>query len=1192
MKPSITGYVAGVTTNPSAPLAFALLVALAGCGVQLPDPSPEAVVPSHGWTGDDTHVAITGNHFYPQVEVDAAGRDNADVDTTFRVDLVDGDVVRAIGGVTLRDYHLIDASVPAGIPPGTYDLVVTGPTGRVGTLPDAFEVTESRADHLAVDVDGSVSYVVGERATVTVQLEAPPPDDEPVLDDIEVTVTATADDGVLVPVFAASSLLDQEPTADGLGIHGRLRSDGSARVGITVGTPDTVKIEVSPDNTRSGIAGGSIKLAWSPGAATALVIDLPSDGFVAQAGQAFTANVTVVDQYGNPIDAAENVILKDTCTGTTSAPVVVRGSAAISMVLQRATGSEACPTDALTTLIGPAGTSAPFDVRSGPIDQFEVLISREEVTAGDLLFAFVTPVDAFGNRAAWPGHALVVTDSVDGIADGAHACSTDSSIFCQLTPTVAGEGVVLEVAGDDGTTGTSEPYTVRPAAPVGIAVTVRGAPIAAGDAASVTVSVLDRFGNVVDASAYAATAFAFADGQGPVACSETGINGGVAAFDCMLTHAGGAVILEASLTDLGLVASSLPFQVTNGPVASVLITPATQTVTAGQSASIGFAAFDAFGNPYTVRADPVLDVADSSGTLSLTTVTIGSGGTVTRTGTLTEAGDTRITASQGGVVLGTSDVVTVLPAGADHLEVTPRFPWAWVGEPADVDVRAVDAFGNTTDTTATAALTTATGNAPDATSALVAGAGSATVTWTDPSLSDRIDATAGALSGSSGRVVVVTDCAPGGPVAQLSFGGLAEAVACADPLDGTAAIATSLAGSTGLPVLYAAAVDDAPPILGTTPDLVATAPGIGVFPVRALVADAAACGSESASVAWVGADDGQPTGPLDVRLGVSTLAIGGATVISVVGATDCAGDPAGGASVLLATDRGDVTGAAPTGEGLSIKLDPQGDGLAGLDLASATTGGAGRVHAAVFSGAALGDAEFLATGDDARPIVWSQSPSGDTAGLVDTVILGFSEPMLDASVVVSSFAITGPDPASIATATLSSDGRTVTLGLTAPIDAGAGTWSVTGVSTPTSGLRDEAGNRLDGTWTGAPTSYVGTFGDLPAAIGPVLSCSTDQDAFRPDGDDGAGPEADAVQFAFDAAATPVWWVVSVEDAAGAVIRRTWFPGTAPAGSFAWDGRDQGGRIVAAGGYTLRVDADDGFGNRGGDCATAARVVSR
>ena len=109
-----------------------LALLLAGCGARLPDPQPEAVVPDHGWTGEDTRIAITGSRFYPQIAVPASGGD-PDIDASYEVDLVSDEGTYAVGGVTLRDYHLLDALVPSGIPPGTYDLVVTNSAGRVGT---------------------------------------------------------------------------------------------------------------------------------------------------------------------------------------------------------------------------------------------------------------------------------------------------------------------------------------------------------------------------------------------------------------------------------------------------------------------------------------------------------------------------------------------------------------------------------------------------------------------------------------------------------------------------------------------------------------------------------------------------------------------------------------------------------------------------------------------------------------------------------------------------------------------------------------------------------------------------------------------------------------------------------------------------------------------------------------------------
>src|SRR5690606_35546939 len=120
-------------------------------------------------------------------------------------------------------------------------------------------------------------------------------------------------------------------------------------------------------------------------------------------------------------------------------------------------------------------------------------------------------------------------------------------------------------------------------------------------------------------------------------------------------------------------------------------------------------------------------------------------------------------------------------------------------------------------------------------------------------------------------------------------------------------------------------------------------------------------------------------------------------------------------------------------------------------------------------------------------------------------------------------------------------------------------------------LQDLAGNALAGTWSGVAAPYTGTVGASGTAA-PVASCSATLSTFRPDGDDGAGAEADRVRLAFSADAAPAWWALEVVDAAGGLQWAEQRPATAASGVWTWDGRDASGAVVPEGVYRLVVDA--------------------
>jgi hypothetical protein len=311
------------------------LVLSFGCRTELPAPAPDGVQPDFGYNGEDTFVVISGDHFYPQVEVDAASRDDPDVNATYRVWLESAGVEHSLSAVTLVDYHNIQALVPPGITPGIFDLWVLGPMGAQGELSDGFLVTDTLAHALSIDVEGTVSYPVYETAFLTVQLVDP--QWEPVFDAMEVRVTVDAEDGEVDAEFGDHALDEQQSLTDAVGIRGKLRSDGSARVGLTVASPDLVTIGIEPMNARSGVSGGSIKLEWEPGAATGLTVSLPEDPLQVAAGQTFAVTLALVDTYGNPADAVETVLIGDGCQSWISNAITVDGQAVVDVTLTQAT---------------------------------------------------------------------------------------------------------------------------------------------------------------------------------------------------------------------------------------------------------------------------------------------------------------------------------------------------------------------------------------------------------------------------------------------------------------------------------------------------------------------------------------------------------------------------------------------------------------------------------------------------------------------------------------------------------------------------------------------------------------------------------------------------------------------------------------------------------------------------------------
>jgi hypothetical protein len=765
---------------------------------------------------------------------------------------------------------------------------------------------------------------------------------------------------------------------------------------------------------------------------------------------------------------------------------------------------------------------------------------------------------------------------------------------CTITPHVAGEDITLEVQDDAGTRGESGPYTVLAGPATTATVDVRTVEVVAGTPVSVYVPLLDAWGNTVDGSAFSASDFSFDDLAGPVACVWAGLSASlIHTFECDVHVAQVGDTLSVALPDAGIAATSAPFDVVNGPLATVALVTSTLTPAAGDVLTVDVQAFDAFANPYAVMTDPVIDLADTSDTLSLTSVTLGSGGAVSESASFTRAGVTEIVASQGGVELGHSSPLSVSAGAAVALNVGLAEPWGWTGVSNDLTVQAIDPYGNAAAFDGIATVSSSTSSIDPFSVTLIDGSGAGSATWAEPNLTENLEAaTETGLTGTSTSILIVEACAAG-PEANIAFGGYPELIACFDEVAGQALVSASLAGSTrGAAAIttYALIIEGSGLTIANSAILSTTANQVGALEVRALAADALGCGDEVQTMAWVGPDDGEPVGRLTPTLDDATLVAGlDATHVEIEGAVDCSRDPAAGGSIHLWTDRGVITGAAESGYGLSMLLDPSGDGVATLDLTGANTGGSGTVHAWVDSGAALGTVAMDVTGDDRKPIVWDQDPQGDLAAPVTEIRLQFSEPMRASTVIPGNFQLSGPSVVSVTTSTLEAEGDAVVLALDAALDPSLGVYTLV----VSSSLRDDAqGNRLDGTWTGVTSNYEGHLGDLPSAAPPIQYCSLDTAVLRPDGDAGADEEADEVTLAFGSSATPDWWVVSVKDEEGKVIFLDFAVPIGSADVWTWNARDVDEQIVSNGLYTISVDSDDGFGNRGGGCSASIAVDNR
>jgi hypothetical protein len=115
----------------------------AGCSESEPEsPRPLQVQPDHGSSDKASPVTISGQGFSPLVRVDYCNKKRSSVSTAFGASLGP----HALQQVTFQNHQRLTALVPAGLPAGTYDLIIVDPRGRRGELADAFRISDVELD--------------------------------------------------------------------------------------------------------------------------------------------------------------------------------------------------------------------------------------------------------------------------------------------------------------------------------------------------------------------------------------------------------------------------------------------------------------------------------------------------------------------------------------------------------------------------------------------------------------------------------------------------------------------------------------------------------------------------------------------------------------------------------------------------------------------------------------------------------------------------------------------------------------------------------------------------------------------------------------------------------------------------------------------------------------------------------------
>jgi len=1163
---------------------------LLGCSPDLPDPVVEGVEPVWAYNGEVTPVRIHGDSFYPSLAIDGGLDNGGRIDAQYQVDLVGTNAVHSLTGVTLVDYENIEALVPVGLDAGLYDLRVTTPTGSEARLEQGFSVTNTRADHLRIEIDGVVHQV---NDSVSVDLSLRDPDGLSVEQDLLVEFELDSELGAAGVVIEDWGLEDVTDLEDAVGVRGRLGLDGRSVVVLTSTLPDELELTLRAADASSIVREDRADLVFEAGEMEGVQILLPTEDYTATAGEEFDVILRVVDAFGNLVeDQSARVLLFEECGGFLD-EITVIGSLTVPVSVTKATNSH-CLRNRIQAISGLEGASDSFAVLPGPLSHFdgERTDGDAQFTAGENAPYQVTGFDAFDNEVDLDGVDLQFEDSAGSLSSASCALSsTGASRLCDLVFEQAVEETDLRVSGL-GVDGILGPYEVIANIPSQMLVGALGSTLVAGALFELELTITDSWGNPVDVDGNQ-TPFSASDGGfSSLDCTWLGSQAlGVHILSCAETTASAHMQFTVSVPSLGLQGLSDIVSVVNGALANATITATDQSLIAGEQFDLEIGGFDAYGNPYTVQSNPNLTITDSAGGLTVTQAQLGGTGTVVLSNlSLNKVGQPVIlTVSQGGLDLGQLGF-QVEHASIDHLNVLPSRSWAWVGEGRQVRVIAMDLYDNPVLDFQESVVVSSSSSAFLSTTetGFEQGVLQFPLTWDSAVLGDQIGAVATSATGSSGAFDAVRSDCSSPPTAAIEFTASAsdELVTCLSTTTTSLGLDFSASTAGAEPIAFYHLSDGANENQrGTNSTTSLTVESVGTYVTGLMVVDSAACGSLVDGLLWVGDNDGSVTGPVSISSSQSALTAGSSsqgTATLSVSAEDCAGDVASLETLYARVDLGelDPTGAsfAPSGAGLAMVLGSAGTGSFDFSVVNEDYAGLATVAVGNINGSAYGQAEITVEGDNAQPRVAWMDPVGTTSESVDIIEVQFTESLEPSTLSTSTVELLDQSGAAIDfSLSLSSNDSLLALDLDSTLD----TANEAAELTLSLDIRDLAGNFLDGAWSSNATGsdFVGVFGDVVDDGLQLTSCSLLAARFAPDGDASVSVgQADEAVLALGSNVRGETWLLEVFEKSGERIRTHREPAVGPSVNLGWDGRGDDGLIRESGRYLLSGSIEDAQGN--------------
>jgi hypothetical protein len=449
-------------------------------------------------------------------------------------------------------------------------------------------------------------------------------------------------------------------------------------------------------DTVNGSLTASKTITVTPAPMFQLLISAPA---VTTAGNSFNILVTAADRYGNAEPSYAGTVHLSSSDGQAVLPgdfTFAAGDQGVhtvtGLVLKTAGLQTLTATDTVTASFH--GTATMSVVAAGA--NHLVLSAPATTTAGLNFTVTVTAEDQFGNVVTGFTSAVhfSTTDAQGTVTPSDYVFTTgDAGVhtFSVMLATVGSQLVTVSDAADGFSA--QQTVVVSPAAASHFVLNTVPSTIA-GSTFSVTVTALDRFGNV--ATGYTGTVkLTSSDLRSTLPGQFTfGIgDAGVHVFTVILGTAGSQTITATDVASLSITGSAA---VTVIPGAGTQLSLAITSGTAGTNFTLTVAVLDAFGNVATGYAGTVhFSSSDGQATLP-PDFQFGSTdqGIHTFTAILRTAGSQGITGTDtGNPLINGSAFTTVTPAAASHLIIGAPAKVS-AGSAFPITVTALDAFGN------------------------------------------------------------------------------------------------------------------------------------------------------------------------------------------------------------------------------------------------------------------------------------------------------------------------------------------------------------------------------------------------------------------------------------------------------------------------------------------------------------------